>query len=82
LEGLSKTIGIVEVPVEIRNEHLPNKNLTRHRFSQLAQCIQSPFLGTSRHVPRTTCFNNNSAVCIYVFRMILTVNSDYFLKQR
>jgi hypothetical protein len=23
-----------------------------------------------------------SAFCIYVFRMILTVNSDYFLKQR
>jgi hypothetical protein len=25
---------------------------------------------------------NNSAFCIYVFRMILGVNSDYFLKQR
>jgi hypothetical protein len=25
---------------------------------------------------------NNSSVCIYVFRMILSINSDYFLKQR
>jgi hypothetical protein len=25
---------------------------------------------------------SNWAFCIYVFRMILTVNSDYFLKQR
>jgi hypothetical protein len=25
---------------------------------------------------------SNSSFCIYVFRMILTVNSDYFLKQR
>jgi hypothetical protein len=25
---------------------------------------------------------NKYSFCIYVFRMILTVNSDYFLKQR
>jgi hypothetical protein len=25
---------------------------------------------------------SNSSFCIYVFRMILTVKSDYFLKQR
>jgi hypothetical protein len=36
----------------------------------------------------TTCFNRcylevvKSALCIYVFRTIPTVNSDYFLKQR
>jgi hypothetical protein len=29
-----------------------------------------------------TCFNNNSSFCIYLFRMILIINSDYFLKQR
>jgi hypothetical protein len=34
----------------------------------------------------TTCFSDNSVFCsqsyAYLFRMILTVNSDYFLKQR
>jgi hypothetical protein len=30
--------------------------------------------------PLKPCINSNSAFCIYVFRMILRINSDYFRK--
>jgi hypothetical protein len=34
------------------------------------------------HLLQHSISMNFAPVCIYVFRMILTVNSDYFLKQR
>jgi hypothetical protein len=49
------------------------------------------FIGLKNTAIRYDSFNplkpaaltiNNSSFCIYVFRMILTVNSYYFLKQR
>jgi hypothetical protein len=55
-------------------------------FRTFGRCVHevsviNPLKPSGNYVPPALTITN-SAFCIYVFHMILTVNRDYFLEQR
>jgi hypothetical protein len=51
------------------------------KIGDLVVYIFNPLKPNDKYVPVALTISNAS-FCIYMFRVILTANSDYFLKQR